>query len=68
VGKQLKLVLFSGDDFTGMHLSEYDKGKLQVPPHVTSIFDYILSKPVTKDAFESLFLTFPFLKQSEYKN
>ena len=43
----LKLVLFSGDDFTGMQLSQYDKSTTKQPPHVTTLFDFILAKPVT---------------------
>ena len=51
--KDLFLVLFSGDDFTNMHLSEMDTA-IQCPKHVTTLFDHILAKPVTKPAFEAL--------------
>jgi len=53
ISPDLKLVLFSGDDFTNMNLSEMEPD-IKQPKHVTTLFDYILAKPVTKTAFEAL--------------
>ena len=55
ISPDLKLVLFPGDDFTDIHLSDKEQQhEIKRPKHVTTLFDYILSKPVTKAAFEGL--------------
>jgi len=53
----MKLALYSGDDFTNMNLSV--DNEIGHQRHVTTLFDHILSKPVTKDSFEALLRAFP---------
>jgi hypothetical protein len=62
VSKDLKLVLFSGDNFTNMVLSTYNEEQFDHPPHISALFDHVLPKPVTKPDFLALLQKFPELK------
>jgi hypothetical protein len=45
-----------------MNLSEMEP-EIKRPKHVTTLFDYILAKPVTKAAFEALLKRFDWLQE-----